>query len=365
MSENGENMAVHEKFITKDDTKVVKSFIKAAEKGNESEFRVYSGPVRNVAEKVLRICFADYSDDNFFEVIDRNLSAVKYKQYQNQFHFIRKNLNMGTHEHNISSDLTHEKMVEIAVTLRNAVSGLLIQELGKDIKLPEVVLPSDAVYLKSAKMHEKLGKKQEKEAKKAIKVDVGILKDSKCEAKIAKLESKGNESTNYKASVIEMFNISLDKIEKKINKNSQDDSSDNEKINFVKLKRELMTYLEKYHSDINVNQYDFNRVSVKKRRSNSIVNDLNVEINGKYRDFLYVDHGNEKLRGQDFDVVEIPVINDPVGFLVLVAKFKVDSNKERVISKVYDIITKRETSLKITIEIVESFKVAVAFTSNS
>ncbi len=354
-------MAIHERFITKFDTKAVKSLIKAAEKGSEGEFRVYSAPARNVAEKVLRICFADYEDDNFFEVIERNLSAPKYKKYKDQFHFVRKNLNKTTHEHNIEADFSHQKMVEIVVTLRTAITGLLAEELGQDMKIPEVKIPSEAEYAKTTKVHQKIEKKQQKELKKAIKVDIDIVKEAKIEAKIKKLELKSRDSANYKASMIELFNISVEKNKKKLELDDSNENYDNVKINFVRLKRDLLSYIQKCHSDINEGQYDFSSISVATRKPASILKDLETEILGKYRDFLYIDLQNEKLKYEKFDIVEIPSKTDSLSSLYFIARFRVNESSERYISEIFDIAIKKETRIKRVFDVIESFKVAVAF----
>ncbi len=354
-------MAIHERFITKFDTKAVKSLIKAAEKGSEGEFRVYSAPARNVAEKVLRICFADYEDDNFFEVIERNLSSVKHKKYKDQFHYIRKNLNKTTHEHNIESDFNHERMIEIVVTLREAITGILAEELGQDMKLPEVKIPSESEYSKTTKLHQKIEKKQQKEIRKAIKVNIDVVKESKIEAKIKKLEQKSQESASYKASMIELFNISAEKNKKKLDLDDSNENCDNLKINFVRLKRDLVSYIQKYHSDVNEGQYDFGRLSVATRKPYSILKDLETEVQGKYRDFLYIDLQNEKLKYDKFDIVEIPSKTDSLSSLYFIARFRVNDSSERYISEIFDIAIKRETRVKRVFDVIESLKVAVAF----
>ncbi len=354
-------MAIHEKFITKFDTKAVKSLIKAAEKGSEGEFRVYSAPARNVAEKVLRICFVDYEDDNFFEVIERNLSASKYKKYKDQFHFVRKNLNKTTHEHNIESDFSHQKMIEIVVTLRTAITGLLADELGQDMKLPEVKIPSEAEYSKTTKLHQKNEKKQQKELRKAIKVDIDIVKETKIESKIKKLELKYQDSSNYKASMIELFNMSAEKNKKKLELDDSNENYDNVKVNFVRLKRDIVSYIQKYHSDINEEQYDFGRVSIATRKPYSVLKDLETEVLGKYRDFLYIDLQNEKLKHEKFDIVEVPSKTDSLCSLYIIARFRVNESSERYISEIFDITIKRETRVKRVFDVIESFKVAIAF----
>lgn len=354
-------MAVHEKYITKDDIKAIKNIIKAAEKGNESEFRMFSSAARNVAEKVLRICFADYADDNFFDVIDRNLSSSTYKKFQNQFHFVRKNLNKGTHEHNTGVDLTHEDMVKIAVALRDCTTGLILQELNQDMKIPEVKIPTDEIFQKSARLQQKKDKKQKKELRKAIKADVSIVKDSKCESKIVKHERKSIDAPNYKASVIYLFNLSIEKNNSKVRFNEDMISLGVEKINFVKLKRDLLSYLENYHPDIDCGEFDFSRISIGHRRPSDILGGMAVEVRGKYRNFLYIDPLNEDLRSVKFDTIEIPSSKEKLKSLYLITMFKVSGNSERVISHIYDIATKIETRNKKIFEVAETFKVAVTF----